>query len=139
MNELDRNCSTFQEPIVTPSILAGIPDCLRNIIRENIKRSTEKRPSILVSSNTLANRFIFERWGIRSSQRRRYKNLYSKIRQQCRAIFRNYLARGKLAWKDQRDEIVVGVFKFGEVRGNLILGFVLSYGYLDLKRGSDDM
>ncbi len=133
MNKLDRNCSTFREPNITPSILTGIPDCLHNMIRENIERSAEKRPSILVSSNTLANRFILERWGIRSSQRRRYKNLYSKIRQHCRAIFRNYLARGKLALKDQQDEKVVGVFKFDEVRGNLILGFVLSYGYLDLR------
>ncbi|MHA3964794.1 MAG: hypothetical protein AM325_014790 [Candidatus Thorarchaeota archaeon SMTZ1-45] len=136
---MDSKESTFREPRITPSVLASIPDCLYNMIRENIERAAEKRTSILVSSNTLANRFILERWGIRSSQRRRYKNLFSKIRQQCRAIFRNYLARGKLVWREQNEEVVFGVFKFDEVRGNLILGFVSAFGYLDLRKISDDM
>ena len=123
--------SSFREPEVTTSILASIPDCLRNMLQENIQRNTERRTSILVSSNNLANRFILERWGIRSSQRRRYKNLFGTIRRQCRGLFRNYLTRKRVSWKDHNEESVFGVFKFDEVRGNLILGFVPPWGYLD--------
>ena len=123
--------SSFQEPKVTTSILANIPDCLHNMLQENVQRMKERRTSILISSNNLANRFILERWGIRSSQRRRYKNLFSTIRKQSRAIFRNYLARGNIVWKDQKDDYTFGVFQFDEVRGNLILGFVPPCGYLN--------
>lgn len=130
--------STFREPKVTTSVLASIPDCLRNMLIENMRRSADRRTSILVSSNNLANRFILERWGIRSSQRRRYKNLFSTIRRQCRTIFRNYLARGKIRWKDHCGDVSYGVFKFDEVRGNLILGFVEPCGYLDWKYVSDE-
>ena len=130
--------STFREPEVTSSILASIPDCLHNMLQENLQRTTERRTSILVSSNNLANRFILERWGIRSSQRRRYKNLFATIRKQCRAIFRNYLARGSVVWKTLKDEFVFGVFKFDEVRGNLILGFVPPCGYLDWRYVADE-
>ena len=130
--------STFREPKVTTSVLASIPDCLHIMLLDNLQRTSEKRTSILVSSNNLANRFILERWGIRSSQRRRYKNLFSTVRKQCRAIFRTYLARGKLVWTYQNDEFVFGVFKFDEVRGNLILGFVPPYGYLDWRYVSDE-
>ena len=130
--------SSFREPKVTTSILASIPDCLHNMLQENVERTRERRTSILVSSNNLANRFILERWGIRSSQRRRYKNLFGTVRRQCRAIFRNYLARGTLVWKTQNEEFVFGVFKFDEVRGNLILGFVPPCGYLDWRYVSDE-
>ena len=129
--------SSFREPKVTTSILASIPDVLHNVLQENVQRTTERRLSILVSSNNLTNRFILERWGIRSSQRRRYKNLYSTIRKQCRAIFRNYLTRGKIGWRVQTDKYTFGVFKFDEVRGNLILGFVPPHDYLDWKCVSD--
>ncbi|MFX1578862.1 MAG: hypothetical protein ACFFBJ_04390, partial [Promethearchaeota archaeon] len=61
--------SSFREPKITTSILASIPDCLHDILEENMQRMAEKRSSILVSSNNLATRFILERWGIRSSQR----------------------------------------------------------------------
>jgi hypothetical protein len=125
--------SSFREPKVTTSILASIPDCLHDILEENMQRMAEKRSSILVSSNNLANRFILERWGIRSSQRRRYKNLFGTIRKQCRAIFRNYLTRKKVTWRNHDDEYVLGLFKFDEVRGNLILGFVPPHGYLDFR------
>ncbi len=130
--------SSFREPEITTSVLASIPDCLHGMLKENIQRTIKRRTSILISSNNLANRFILERWGIRSSQRRRYKNLFSTIRKQCRAIFRNYLARGKLKVKTQSDEFVFGVFKFDEVRGNLILGFVPPCGYLEWKYVSDE-
>ncbi|MFX1607391.1 MAG: hypothetical protein ACFFDD_16020, partial [Promethearchaeota archaeon] len=101
MSELDSEDSTFREPEVTTSVLASIPDCLQKMLRENAQRNAERRTSILVSSNNLANRFILERWGIRSSQRRRYKNLFSTVRKQCRALFRNYLSRGNIVWKNQ--------------------------------------
>ena len=130
--------SLVREPNVTTSILASIPDCLHNMLHENVQRMKERRTSILISSNNLANRFILERWGIRSSQRRRYKNLFSTIRKQCRAIFRNYLIRGNIVWKDQNGEYSLGVFQFDEVRGNLILGFVQPKGYLDLRYVSDE-
>ena len=130
--------SSFREPKVTTSILASIPDCLYNMLQENAQRMKERRTSILISSNNLANRFILERWGIRSSQRRRYKNLFSTIRKQSRAVFRNYLTRGNIVWKDQNGEFVFGVFKFDEVRGNLILGFVPPCGYLNWKYVSDE-
>jgi len=123
--------STFREPKVTTSILASIPDCMHRMLQENVQRTTERRTSILISSNNLANRFILERWGIRSSQRRRFKNLFGTIRKQCRALFRNYLTRGKIIWKDQTGENSFGVFQFDEVRGNLILGFIPPSGYLD--------
>lgn len=138
MSELDSENSTFREPNVTTSILANIPDCLRTILQENVQRTSGRRTSILVSSNNLANRFILERWGIRSSQRRRYKNLFSTVRKQCRALFRNCLTRGNIVWKNQNSEFSFGVFKFDEVRGNLILGFVPPCGYLDWKHVSDE-
>lgn len=130
--------STFREPKVTTSVLASIPDCLYNMLQENIQRTSERRTSILVSSNNLANRFILERWGIRSSQRRRYKNLFSVVRRQCRSLFRNYLSRGKVSWRNQEANFVFGVFKFDEVRGNLILGFVPPCGYLDWRYVSEE-
>ena len=129
---------TFREPRVTTSILANIPDCLHNLLEENMQRAAEKRTTILVSSNNLANIFILERWGIRSSQRRRYKNLFGTIRKQCRAIFRNYLTRGKVTWKDNSGSFVFGVFKFDEVRGNLILGFASPNEYIDWRYVSED-
>ena len=135
---MDSEDSTFREPRVTTSILATIPDCLHAMLRENVKRTAERRTSILVSSNNLANRFILERWGIRSSQRRRYKNLFSAVRKQCRALFRNYLSRGSIAWRTQNNELSFGVLKFDEVRGNLILGFVPPCGYLNWRYVSDE-
>jgi hypothetical protein len=65
-----------------------------------------------------------ERWGIRPSQRKRYRNLFTKVRKQSRAIFHHYLARGRLEWTSRTDSYVFGIFKFDEIRGNLILGFV---------------
>ena len=138
MSELDSEDSTFREPRVTSSILANIPDCLHTLLQENAHRTSERRTSILVSSNNLANRFILERWGIRSSQRRRYKNLFGSVRKQCRALFRNYLSLGSITWKKENKELSFGVFKFDEVRGNLILGFVPPCGYLNWRYVSDE-
>ncbi len=65
-----------------------------------------------------------ERWKIRPSQRKRYRNLFAEIRKRSRAIFQHYLARSKIEWKTKDANYVFGIFKFDEIRGNLILGFV---------------
>ncbi len=115
----------FTEPKITPSVLAAIPDVLKNHLHEvMMKQSTRKRRSLLISSNSLANRFIFTRWGIRASQRKRYKNLFSKIRQQCRTYFHHLLSTEQITSTNGTDTFRFGVYKFDEVRGNLILGFV---------------
>ncbi len=112
------------EPEVTPSILANIPDTLRTVLSDSFQSDTRNRKSVLISSNSLANRFILNRWGIRPSQRRRYKNLYSSVRKNCRDVFQNYLSRGRVDWDSGVENLVFGVFKFDDIRGNLILGFV---------------
>ena len=114
------------EPKTTPSILASIPDCFRSILLETVEKLKKKEKSTLISSNSLANRFILERWGIRPSQRKRYRNLFAQVRKQCRAIFQHYLMRGRVEWTTDNISYVFGVFKFDEIRGNLILGFVLT-------------
>ena len=117
-----RTRQLVREPEATPSILASIPECLRNALKEAI--STRGRKSVLISSNSLTNRFIFDRWGIRPSQRRRYKNLFASVRKQSRVVFQHYLLRGRVEWIDDSGRNVFGVYKFDEIRGNLILGFV---------------
>jgi hypothetical protein len=39
-------------------------------------------------------------------------------------VFQHHLARGRLEWTTGSDRFVFGVYKFDEIRGNLILGFV---------------
>ncbi|MFW9809865.1 MAG: hypothetical protein ACFFE6_10870 [Candidatus Thorarchaeota archaeon] len=114
----------FAEPEATPSILASISDSLHSALKESCQKTIERQQSLLISSNSIANRFIFERWGIRPSQRKRFKKLYSTVRKRCRAIFRNYIARGRIDWTSGPDYFIFGVFKFDEIRGNIILGFV---------------
>ena len=118
-----RTKSLARDPEVTPSILATIPECLRNALKEAI--DNRGRKSVLISSNSLTNRFIFSRWGIRPSQRRRYKNLFASVRKQSRVVFQHYLLRGRVEWTDESGRNVFGVYKFDEIRGNLILGFVV--------------
>ncbi|MFW9794877.1 MAG: hypothetical protein ACFFEE_11270 [Candidatus Thorarchaeota archaeon] len=112
-----------REPNATPSILASIPECLRDALKEAME--SRGRKSVLISSNSLSNRFIFSRWGIRPSQRRRYKNLFASVRKQSRIVFQHYLLRGRVEWTDESGRNVFGVYKFDEIRGNLILGFVV--------------
>ncbi len=119
-----KNSIAFKEPIATPSILATAPDILRKALEESVQLSNMKKRSILISSNSLANRFILERWDIRPSQRRRYRNLFLTVRRQCRSLFENLIARQRIDWGNSSDRHIFGVFKFDEVRGNLILGFV---------------
>jgi hypothetical protein len=107
-----------------PSVLARVPEVLRDKLRESIIESENNKESTLISSNTLANRFIYERWGIRSSQRRKYRNLFSQVRRQCRAVFRNFLDRGWLEIREESKKHTFGVYKYDDKRGNLILGFV---------------
>ncbi|MFW9908609.1 MAG: hypothetical protein ACFFEF_08535 [Candidatus Thorarchaeota archaeon] len=120
----DGSSPTAEEPDLGPSVLASVPEVLRAKLRESIIESEKNKSSTLISSNTLANSFIFERWGIRSSQRRRYRNLFSQVRRQCRNVFRHYLQRGWLEVKDESKKHTFGVYKYDDKRGNLILGFV---------------
>jgi len=105
--------SIVREPEATASVLDSIPDCLKDTLLKSSTPEGKGRKSVLISSNNLANRFILSRWGIRPSQRRRYKNLFASIRKHCRVLFN---ISGKHLF---------GVYKFDEVRGNLILGFVV--------------
>lgn len=112
------------DPEATASVLASIPDCLKDTLLNSSTSDNKGRKSVLISSNNLANRFILSKWGIRPSQRRRYKNLFASIRKHCRIIFNHYLLRGRVEWIDISGKHLFGVYKFDEVRGNLILGFV---------------
>lgn len=123
-NRDEENSPNSVPPDPGPSVLAKVPDVLRDKLRESIIESEKNKDSTLISSNTLANSFIFERWGIRSSQRRRYRNLFSQVRRQCRSVFRNYLERGWLEINEESKKHTFGVYKFDDKRGNLILGFV---------------
>ena len=121
----DRTGYAFREPIITPSILATIPDRLRAMLEDSASKSKQKRKSVLISSNSLANRFILDRWGIRPSQRRRFNSLFSAVRKQCRNIFHHLLTKGRMEWTNKDQEFIFGAYKFDEIRGNLILGFVM--------------
>ena len=114
----------IREPAVTPSVLASIPDTLKELLLESEERKSGGK-SVLISSNALANRFILARWGIRPSQRRRYKNLFVSVRKHCRVVFQHYLSRGRVEWDGKDGKHLFGVYKFDEIRGNLILGFVI--------------
>jgi hypothetical protein len=116
--------SVIYEPKTTPSILATVPECLRLTLERSVNTETDRRSSILISSNSLANRFILERWDIRPSQRRRFKNLFAIIRKQCRDVFKHYLALSRIEWTRMDRHYIFGIFRYDEIRGNLILGFV---------------
>ncbi len=114
-----------QDPEITPSVLSIIPDILQSLLVDLDEKSKGgDTHSYLISSNALANRFILSRWGIRPSQRRRYKNLFSTIRRHCRILFEYYLARNQFVWSDGKSTSYWGVYKYDRIRGNLILGFV---------------
>ena len=117
--------STFMgAPEPTPSILASIPECLKDALRKSILVEPTGRRPILISSNGLANRFILARWGIRPSQRRHYRNLFLQVRKHCRDVFQYYVSRGRLEWDTPGGVRLLGVFKFDDIRGNIILSFV---------------
>lgn len=116
--------STVYEPKTSPSVLATVPNCLRQTLERAINAPNERRRSILISSNSLANRFILERWDIRPSQRKRFRNLFATVRKQCRDVFNHYLALGRIEWAAKNERFIFGIFKYDEIRGNLILGFV---------------
>lgn len=122
-NEFNTRDDTIP-PEPNHSALATVPDVLKEKLRLSILCSEKNKTSTLISSNTLANQFIFERWGIRSSQRRRYQNLFAQVRKQCRDVFRYYLQRGWLEVREDSEKHTFGVYKFDDKRGNLILGFV---------------
>ncbi len=104
--------------------MAKIPDILRLLIEDQVRNRKEVKISLLISSNSLANKFILSEWGIRPSQRRRYKNLFVVIRRQCRLLFQHLTKDGRFEWTKNGEKFTFGTFKYDEVRGNLILGFV---------------
>jgi hypothetical protein len=40
-------------------------------------------------------------------------------------VFQHFLLRGRVEWTADSERYVFGVYKFDEIRGNLILGFVV--------------
>jgi hypothetical protein len=113
------------EPVLSPRIVSNIPSLLKATLREAFCGDCRKgRRSVLISSNSLANKFIHLQWGIRPSQRRQFRNLFLAVREQCRTIFQYYIKREELFIQEQGREQRCRVYKFDEVRGNLILGFV---------------
>ena len=115
--------SLKREPVPTPSQLAGVLTCLKDVIAENISASQRKPRSTLVSSNALANRFIMNRWDIRPSQRKRYKNLFSTVRRRTRALFESLLTRDMIEIEQNDGINTLVVHRFDDVRGNIILRF----------------
>ncbi|MHA1926884.1 MAG: hypothetical protein ACXABV_07675 [Candidatus Thorarchaeota archaeon] len=115
--------TTKTEKRATTSAIADLPVILKGLLSDSIG-SGQRRKSVLMSSNSLANRFILEKWGIRPSQRKRNKNLFSISRKHARTLFRRLLNQGRLEWTTPESELAFGVYKFDEIRGNLILGFV---------------
>jgi len=113
------------EPALTPSIKSSVAVLLKETVLENCSNQEGRgRKSVLISSNGLANRFIHLQWGIRPSQRRQYKNLFSEVRELCRNLFRYYINQGEVVSEKEGTEYRYGVYKFDEIRGNLILGIV---------------
>ncbi|MHA2117383.1 MAG: hypothetical protein ACW98J_00555 [Candidatus Thorarchaeota archaeon] len=110
------------ETRATPSAMADLPTILKGLLSSSVANEL-RRKSVLLSSNSLANRFILEKWGIRPSQRKRNKNLFSISRKHSRRLFRRLLDRGRFEWTTGERELAFGVYKFDYIRGNLILGF----------------
>ncbi|MHA2004885.1 MAG: hypothetical protein ACW975_11720 [Candidatus Thorarchaeota archaeon] len=124
MTDANPDQSTTEiETRATPSAMADLPVILKGLLSASVGNQ-QRRKSVLLSSNSLANRFILEKWGIRPSQRKRNKNLFSISRKHSRRLFRRLLERGRLEWASRERELTFGVYKFDEIRGNLILGFV---------------
>ncbi|MHA2042316.1 MAG: hypothetical protein ACW975_10675 [Candidatus Thorarchaeota archaeon] len=123
MTDANPDQSTTEiETRATPSAMADLPVILKGLLSASVGNQ-QRRKSVLLSSNSLANRFILEKWGIRPSQRKRNKNLFSISRKHSRRLFRRLLNRGRLEWTTPDSELAFGVYKFDEIRGNLILGF----------------
>ncbi|TFF91503.1 hypothetical protein EU545_03810 [Candidatus Thorarchaeota archaeon] len=96
---------------------------MKAVLAENILASQTDPRSTLVSSNALANRFIMNRWDVRPSQRKRYKNLFSTVRRRARRLFEGLLSRERVEL-DREDSVnTIIVRKFDDVRGNIILSF----------------
>lgn len=115
--------SLKKEPVPAPSQLAGIVDCLKEVIAENIVVSQTEPRSTLISSNALANRFIMNRWDIRPSQRKRYKNLFSAVRRRTRHLFEGLLGKERIELEREEEVNTILIQKFDDVRGNIILTF----------------
>jgi hypothetical protein len=113
------------EPVLTTSSISNISSLLKATLLEILSRyDGKRRKSMLLSSNSLANKFVHLQWGIRPSQRRQYRNLFLAVREQCRNIFQYYTSKGEIICQVKGAEHRFRTYKFDEVRGNLILGFV---------------
>ncbi|MDH4213167.1 MAG: hypothetical protein OEV85_04540 [Candidatus Thorarchaeota archaeon] len=113
------------EPSLTPSSISSIPSHLKMTLLEILSRYEGKgRKGILISSNSLANKFIHLQWNIRPTQRRQYRNLFLAVREECRSIFQYYINNREVIYQEHGTDYKFRVYKFDEVRGNLILGFV---------------
>lgn len=121
-NARPEQSSTGFEARATPFALASLPTILKELLSASVS-DEKRRKSVLLSSNSLANRFILEKWGIRPSQRKRNKNLFSISRKHARRLFRMLLETGRIEWCADDVNHAFGVFRFDEIRGNLILGF----------------
>lgn len=106
------------------NVLDEIPVFLEDTLVSIATSENDGQNNIILSSRTLANRFISSRWGIRSSQRRRYLNLFSSLQKHCRILFDQYLASGKLEWADNSGKHLFGVHEISGRRQKHTLGFV---------------
>ncbi|TXT54751.1 MAG: hypothetical protein BAJATHORv1_50002 [Candidatus Thorarchaeota archaeon] len=118
-NHNQRDYTLFEGPL-----LQSIQSYLVKKLKRVASSSSDEYPSAIIGSNTLADQFILENWGIRKSQRVSYRNLFQRVRLECRSIFNRYLRLGRLEIDAETRKYAFRVYKFSENRGNLILGFV---------------
>lgn len=104
----------------TTSILRGVHDLLRSVLIESVSNGNER---LLLSSNSLANKFTLERWTIRPAQRRRYKDLFASVKKHSRTLFLYYTHLERIAWTESDTQYIFGCYEFDEIRGNIVLSF----------------
>lgn len=78
---------------------------------------------VLVSSYGLANKLIFDTWGITAAQRKKYESLFARARKESLAFFDKIKKKKKFEWINESERLVFRVSKFDELSKNLILGF----------------
>ncbi|MDF1537667.1 MAG: hypothetical protein P1Q69_02050, partial [Candidatus Thorarchaeota archaeon] len=106
-----------------PEELANITLCLRNELRKSSQANMGKKTPILISSYSLANRFILDTWNVRPGQRQRFKKLYAAVRKHARNLFSEYLSQGRVLWTVNNLQYGFSVYKFSQNRGIIVLGF----------------
>ncbi len=124
MHDLGSRRVDYDVFLPSVSVLAQIPETLKQMLFEMTRHGNESKRTLLVSSNALANKFILTHWGLRPAQRRYHRHLFIAIRRHCRKLFQHYLSRGYVTFELDGLKLHWGVFLYDRVRGNLILGFV---------------